>query len=475
MKKTLSLTLAALLTASACTATACSNKLVDKGEIVIPTYTSDERVEFVAYGSPTTANNENAGNANCLTDEQYGYLAAAGFTEAEALFDGWRRGISNDYDQRLLDTMKAAEEDALIALNLAEKHGLKYCVRDWIFYGLASNATYKDDYQNVLDKMFSSSNPYVNMPAYAGNFLHDEPTIQQMDRIAEIYDVYKEKVPNGNAHINLLPDYASAEALDETGNSTYEDYIDHYIDLFKGKIDYISYDYYPLNKSQFSKSRIKETYLQNFELVANKAKENDLDFKIYIQAVSDYTGIRDIVGAQDFRFQIYTGMAFGVKSFTYYTYYDRKGNGSLIASDGSRTYRYYAAMTVNNEVHAWEQTYLNFNWEGVMTKLGDELVENIGFSLLQNPMQSHSRIKDWSVTEDTVCGVFKDGDGRDGFMFVNYTDPYFYKTDTVTVKFDNARAALTYRLGQKVIVPLKNGEYTFKLYPGEGRFIIPLV
>jgi hypothetical protein len=32
-----------------------------------------------------------------------------------------------------------------------------------------------------------------------------------------------------------------------------------------------------------------------------------------------------------------------------------------------------------------------------------------------------------------------------------------------------------YRLGKKIVVPLdENGSYTFKLYPGEGRFVIPL-
>ena len=103
------------------------------------------------------------------------------------------------------------------------------------------------------------------------------------------------------------------------------------------------------------------------------------------------------------------------------------------------------------------------------------MLENVGFNLLKNPITTHERINSVSVTEDTVIGVLKDGEGRDGFMFVNYSDPYFDKTDKVTVKFNNARAALMYRRGQKMVVPLNKGEYTFKLTPGEGRFIIPLV
>ena len=60
-------------------------------------------------------------------------------------------------------------------------------------------------------------------------------------------------------------------------------------------------------------------------------------------------------------------------------------------------------------------------------------------------------------------------------MIVNFTDPYFDKDSEVTVQFKDAKALLMYRLGQKVVIDLpKDGSYTFKLYPGEGRFVIPL-
>ncbi len=467
MKRKLSLVLASLMAVTACAFTACKDKL---GEIVVPEYESDKIVDFVAYAAPTKANwNGSASNAECITDEQYKLLADAGFTRAQALYDGLR--VGGGTIEQLSET---AQTDALRALACAEKVGIKYYVRDWTFYGFV-NSVKEEDYESVINKMFDENNEYVKSSAYAGNFLHDEPNVQQMEKMSKVYDLYKAKVPSGEAFINLLPDYASAEALDTTLQSSYEDYIDRYLELFAKKTGYISYDYYPLNKSQFSGSRIKETYLQNYELVATKAKEWDIEPRIYIQNVSDYTGIRDIIGIQDLRFQIYTGMAFGFSSFTYYTYFSTSSNGSLIAKDGTPTYRYYAALNVNNEVHAWEKVYRNFTWQGVMTKLGDEMLENVGFNLLKNPIMTHERINSVSVTEDTVIGVLKDGEGRDGFMFVNYSDPYFDKTDKVTVKFNNARAALMYRRGQKMVVPLNKGEYTFKLTPGEGRFIIPLV
>ena len=90
-------------------------------------------------------------------------------------------------------------------------------------------------------------------------------------------------------------------------------------------------------------------------------------------------------------------------------------------------------------------------------------------------MTSHPRIASVENEQDAIMGAFKDDEGNDAFMLVNYTDPYFDLDNKVTVKFNDAKALLMYRFGEKVIVPLNSdGSYTFVLYPGEGRFIIPL-
>ena len=64
---------------------------------------------------------------------------------------------------------------------------------------------------------------------------------------------------------------------------------------------------------------------------------------------------------------------------------------------------------------------------------------------------------------------------KDAFMIVNVTDPSEKLDNEVTVKFKNASSLLMYRLGEKKVISLgKDGTYTFKLQPGEGRFVIPL-
>ena len=446
----------------------CGGKI----SVNIPEYNSQKKIDFIAYGSPTNPNwNGTAGNADGLTLESYQLLADGGFTQCQPLFEGYLRTGGSIEEQSA-----KAEEDAMKALALCEQVGLKYCVRDWTFMGFILKVD-PEDYDSVLEKMFSEDNPYIHHPNYVGNNLHDEPTIQQLEQMLPVVRKYKELVPNGECFINLEPIYANLYQLDENGDTTYKDYVKYYCDRFADLLGYVSYDYYPLYKSNYTDSYVKDTYLQNFEIVAREAKERDIEFRIYIQTSCAFPGSsRDAVGVQDYRFQIYTSMAFGVTSFMYYTYSQMNSNKPAIVDINCQpTYRYYAAKTVNNEVHAFENVYTSFKWDNYMVFEGDPMHPCEAFNYLEEPLETHDRIKKVKVSQDTVIGTFKDAENRDGFMIVNYSDPYFDKIDDVTVTFNNAAALLMYRYGQKIVVPLNaDGSYTFKLEPGEGRFVIPL-
>ena len=107
------------------------------------------------------------------------------------------------------------------------------------------------------------------------------------------------------------------------------------------------------------------------------------------------------------------------------------------------------------------------------------MVDNQLFANLMNPIEKHDRIKVKECSLDTLVGVFKAKDDnateQDAFMIVNANEPSEDKDNTVTVQFKDATQLLMYRLGQRIIVPLgEDGTYTFKLYPGEGRFVIPV-
>ena len=77
------------------------------------------------------------------------------------------------------------------------------------------------------------------------------------------------------------------------------------------------------------------------------------------------------------------------------------------------------------------------------------------------------------ATQDTLIGQFKDGEGRDGLMVVNFTDPTDGFKDKVSFEFKDANRALVYRNGVRRVYEVKDGKLDLNLATGEGVFVIP--
>lgn len=492
IKRLLALALAVLTCFTVGTSCALIDGVYDVNSLTVPTYTSDDNVDFTAYSGPTIENwTGSSGNVNTVTEYHYQKLADAGFTKVLALHEGGKfRGSTNPWTA-IENKMKRAEEDALRSLEQAEKVGVKYYVRDWNFYGFSREVKNlgftRDDYEEVIAKIFSEDNPYIHHAAYGGNFAFDEPSYDELADIklqVELYLAQLEKLgAKGEPMVNLYPAHVGATAL---GGFSYEEYVDYYFKNIAPMTGYVSYDFYPFKKDKYTGSNLKTQYLFNLELMANKCKNTrdadvPVELRTFIQTVGDFTGLRPMTSIGDIRFQIYSALAFGSREIIYYTYAEVNDSGSsqdwalLNYMDGTYTWLYDCCKTVNNEVHAFEDVYLNFDWEGTLYYNSDPMVDNQNFANLTSASKSHPRIAKFEGTQDTLMTFFKDKSGNDAFMIVNMTDPYFKLDDTVTVKFNDAKGLLMYRNGQAVVVPLKaDGSYTFQLYPGEGRFVIPL-
>lgn len=450
-------------------------------------------VTFAAYAAPTVQR-----SVEGLTEDHYKKLSEAGFNKSIALYEGSSSAVGSDVFETIALRSQDAENDALKVLDLAAKYGVKYYVRDWSFYGLGKNfgdVTTKEDFEKVISKMFDENNKYIDHSAYGGNFGFDEPNIQEMATIAwqaELYNKYikQNSSTGGEIFVNLLPAYVmdNSSTLSANCDTTYRQYVDYYFQNVIQHVGYVCWDFYPFMQSATGENYIRDMYYYNYEMMANKCKGTDYEVRTFVQAKGDFTGTRNIDGVSDFRWQIYSGMAFGCREFVYYTYGSGVGVDDYTKNDGyslynyntgEYTYVYEAAKQVNNEVHAMQDAYDAYEWDGVMFKNESEMVDNQLFANLVSPMESHERFKIKECSRDTLVGVFKAKDesasAQDAFMIVNAHEPSEDKDDVVTVKFTNASSLLMYRLGQRIIVPLnEDGTYTFKLYPGEGRFVIPL-
>ena len=496
--------LAPLLIASICTLASCSasdlmswkknsgsDQKQNEGstdiDFTVPTFEKSAGIRFTAYSGPTFAHLA-AGNTNIntVTDEHVRKVSEAGFNRILALYEGGGGGGGSDVWKVIKNRAKRANDDAMTMLPLCEKYGLEYYVRDWSFYGLLTNypgqVTTEEDYKKAIDIIFDDDCEYIYHPAYCGSFGTDEPFYNDLEKVEWQVRLYNEALARkglkGEALVNLLPMHVSTTGL----GSTYAEYVDKYFELVAPLLGYVSYDFYPLKSNFFAGGYVRNDYLGNVLLMAKKCKENNIELRTFMQSIGNWTGMRPMESIGDFRFQIYTNLAFGSKEITYYEYgnpysYESGDYALLNLEDGSYNWTYEAAKKANIEAHGMEDAYLQYNWDGVMYKNGDEEEQNVCFTYLENDAyKTHPRVGFKKVSEDTLLTTFKHKETKDdAFMLVNWSNPYDKKNSEVTLNFKDAKGLLMYRLGQKVIVKLpKSGDYTFKLYPGEGRFIIPL-
>ena len=487
-------------------------------------YQSNDRIDFTAYAPVTVENWAGSGtsNPNLVTDTQYRYMAEAGFTKSLALYEG-RTGDSG------YTSNEKAEIDALSALAVAEKYGIKYYVLNEKFYNFVRpdinleffDLTNKNGklyntsgqevtnfdaykylksnwvqlYKSKLSAMFSEDTRYIDSPAYGGNFASDEPALpifengewyygelEQLYYQLLLYDGYMQMNSKygGEAYVNLNP-YGS---VNPAVRERYDAMLDYYFKNIAPLLGYVSYDQYPLN--YLGTAYINATHLLNLEIMANYCKAYDVELRSFIWSKTIATGHRAMIGANDLRFQAYANLAFGVKEMPYYTYFNYYKPGtdacdSLIdCQTGARTSAYYWAKEVNNEIHSFEKAYLNFKWEGSMYLDAGMVTQQ--FTLLETSMTTHERLKNIRSNKDVVVGVFSDKDGAhgrtDGFMVMNYSDPYYAnkgEKDNVVLTFENATHALVYKNGKQYIAELTDGKLSAYLEAGEGIFVVPYI
>ena len=481
-------------------------------------------IHFTAYDSPTFDGQVDGVVKNQI-DEAYKKMAEAGFTKALALREGYTtvQGAKDaNPDATIYEWIKwrsdYLESKVGTALDLAQKYGMSYYVKDWSFYGLGrtngDDATVGEELVNteaqfstIINDMFDSTNPYISHPAYAGNYAIDEPGnndtgFNALKWQAKYYNqAMAAQGKEGEIVVNLNPAYDSQDNRDfwdklfgQTMNkyeSTYAtEYLQRYLNIATAtdtKINYISWDYYPfmLDTADATKKQLREeNYLYNFNVMAKAAKTNNLALRLTLQSSKEEGhDLRD-VNAADLRFQIYTGMAFGVNDFTYYKYSGTNGEGIFDYVTGeTNEILYQYAKEVNNEVRAIEDFFADYKWDSIMAKQGtntttmsDRMID--GVQLSNSDSISHGKISSVTATQDTICGVFNAVESAEtrphGYMFVNLADPANNASDTVTINFaDGVKGVCVCIDGKQEIVKV-SGSYTFTLTAGAGAFIVPI-
>ncbi|MDQ6632503.1 MAG: hypothetical protein M3Y82_12245 [Verrucomicrobiota bacterium] len=194
-------------------------------------------------------------------------------------------------------------------------------------------------------------------PAVYGYYLRDEPTSSFFPGLAKVSSILHELAPDKWAYINLFPNYANASQL---GAASYTDYLEKFIATCQPTV--LSYDHYAL----MDDGSLKNGYWLNLEQMRAAAQKHHLPFWNIVLAVATFN-FREPTAA-DFRFQVYSTLAYGGRGIAYFTYFaPQVGNyrGAAIDQFGNPTPAWSYMQNVNLQIQKLAPTLLKLSCNDV--------------------------------------------------------------------------------------------------------------
>lgn len=470
-----------------------------------PVYADDEQIEIGAYAGPRVLNyrfyngaygayadDPEEGYKGWLTEEAFQDYLDCGFTYVMPEYDGM---YDVDTDGKIRAAAYNFEDSDLYAyMEMAEKMNLPVVVGANILTTLTNSADYRltDDVKAYLKEMAEKLSEYKMFKGYA---LRDEPNVEYHKSFKAIYNYMNELKPGLYQFTSFLPIHSPDPLrFSQNYSGDVEAAYTEYMTVYADAVGRFVYDSYPLKIDPTTNTTsILDSWYQNLEIVAKHAKEHNYDAGITIQSCGygpeggeeTQEHQRIIETKADAAYQVYTSLAYGMKSLTWFTYWQHwMGSESEVfygamvnypeTADGEpvKTNAYYAVQAVNHEIQKFDHVFMKYDWEGTMALKPEGTEFSTPMSYIKD--YKSDRIAKATAAEEAIIGCMKDKNGYDGFMVVNATDPGLNKSNRVEISFNKADKALIYVKGEEQTIDLKDGSYTFDLEAGEGVFVIPL-
>ena len=342
--------------------------------------------------------------------------------------------------------------------------------------------------------------------AFYGVSLIDEPYYYQFDAIGEVYKAVQTVAPGAFCNINLNPmskDYRALERYNKTMNEkfaqydttteagddaakivaalvtntkmkeAYKDYLDLYYEKVGQYCKYIQYDSYP-----FSEGALLENYFLNMQIVSDFATEKGMQFGHVYQS----SNLGRELTQNDMYWQTNFGMAMGVKTHAYYTYYPRPDSATadtestFVDREGNVNSMYNWMMGIHGEMAVTATALSNFTYQGLNYYSGTAVggADTAAISKLTNgytfkKLSSVSNAKGYAL----VTELYDEEINRYGYYVMNATDPSVSSSTNVTLTFKGFSHVMIYANGMPMEIQLTNGVYTLSLTTGKGAFIVP--
>lgn len=390
------------------------------------------------------------------------------FTRDRIRLGAWGNFNSAHFNDKYMKTYAETGFDFLLSfvdaptgkiLSLADKYGVEVILND-------------SSYLDPIDGMRES----CDHPSFAGCYVVDEPGSDAFPALSEKCNAYRQatgKLP----YVNLLPMYANAAQLKFGAGAAAIEYYDPDPELFEKycdafcqqfDVDYICTDIYPLNWKNGAKYTYPE-YAESIDVIASVARKRQRDFWCFIQTFAWIPSKRTPT-EEEFRWQCYTLLSFGCKTFLCWDYCGSAGFPALVDARGEQTPAWYAARNVMRELRALSDEYVQYRNLGAFSYAQGKTPSYLEFD---NQYKDFKAIEEIESDSPLLFGCFerKDNATKRAFTIVNMEEFEGASGATAHVKLDAKKVVVWERGVPRELPADEDGFRTFHLSSGEGVFV----
>lgn len=288
------------------------------------------------------------------------------------------------------------ESEVFVALDLCQKYGMIYLVKDSIFKEFISlgNNGFKAlkelsyvEREDLKSRYIASIAKYKNHSAFGGVEFIDEPGLSMMQGIAFAQGIFREQCPDKLFYLNMYPSWVYdfqlqygpdskgftelEEGLKDKNRITRYDYfIDRYIKIVNPEL--LSYDAYPvLTLGEFT-DMVHSALFEHLAVANRVMHEYNIPFFNFIQAGGKWEGCAHVrvPTEAEIGLQINTSLSYGAKGLQIFPYQypsawaaDNETIAGLVDRDGNKTVFYEYFQKILAHVQACAQVLMAAKFE----------------------------------------------------------------------------------------------------------------
>ncbi len=331
---------------------------------------------------------------------------------------------------------------------------------------------------------------YVKHPIFYGVQLVDEPYPVKLKALGQTYRAIKRVCPQAFVQSNLNPPaFIFANAMlpyDGDFAQRYKAYVNEFLD--ETGADYFMADIYPFIASE--EGSINRMYIRGLQICAEVAAERGVEFKVVMQSMWYRINARENwrkLERADMFYQANVMMGFGVKQFSYFTYWSKTDNRltgeyfpdgqAIMRRNGEKTPLYDYVKEVNELIQKLAPVMKDFEY------VAD--AHNAKWPAYSRPMflvplscKSLKNVVSFKPDKEIMLINEMYDKTKDRYLYriMNVTDPYFgneFGEQTAEIQFDKKfRFADVFTDGEWKTVELVDGKYVSKLMPGFADYVL---